>query len=135
MQKYCLIGKKFGKKFKPYEAIKIGEKLSKALNALPAVLAALDIIVDFVKFVRAGKSIEKFEAKKAELLKSINSIETDISEMIEAELDEYYSTVSDPLNNTIKEESENFEKNTAQINLYESLSKKIDEHQNLRLSL
>lgn len=127
------IGKKMGKKFKPYEAVKLGEKVSKVVKALPVVLAALEIVMDFVKFFRAGNQIEKLENKKAELLLSINTIEQEVWSTIDAELSSYYDSISLPLNDEIKDELTRFDNNAMQIKLYNDLSKKILDHQNMRM--
>jgi GTPase SAR1 family protein len=127
------IGKKMGKKFKPYEAVKLGEKVSKVVKALPVVLAAFEIVMDFVKFFRAGNEIEKLENKKAELLQSINTIEQEVWSIIDAELSGYYDSISLPLNDEIKDELTRFDNNKIQIKLYNDLSKNIVDHQNMRM--
>lgn len=76
------VGHFFGKSFKPWEAVKITNKIGKVANALGPLLSAVSVAIDVGEKVNEEKQIKEIKKCRDEIFNQFSSIIQDIIEEI-----------------------------------------------------
>lgn len=106
------VGKRFGKKFRPYEAVKGGEKLARAAGragkALPFLTAALDLYIQYRE--------EKAKEQKARYLASLRlTLRSAFADQAKVEAEALEATVLKVSRGPVVESQERLDEQAAQV--------------------